>query len=80
MHEKVGAGASYRTGDAFCAMVQYQFPKFILGYAYDFTTSNLRTQTMGGHEVFMGFRFCKDKPNSRFPGYQDPTDVRSRNL
>ncbi len=80
MHDRVGVGASYRTGDAFCAMLQYQFDKLVIGYAYDFTTSSLRSQTMGGHEIFLGFRFCKDKPTKRLPGYQDPTDVKSHNL
>ncbi len=80
MKNKVGVGASYRTGDAINMMLQYQFSKFLIGYAHDFTSSGWRSQTMGGHEFLLGYKFCNRQSTKRPPGYQNPTDVRGRNL
>ncbi len=60
----LGTGISYRTGDAINFMLQYRHAKgFIMGYSYDFTTSTLRSQTFGSHEVFVGYTFQRqDNP------------------
>jgi type IX secretion system PorP/SprF family membrane protein len=56
--DAVGIGASYRTGDSFVGMVELQIsPIFRLGYAYDYTTSNLKTFSNGTHELMLRYEF-----------------------
>lgn len=54
----IGFGASYRTGDSFVGMLELQIsPIFRLGYAYDYTTSNLKTFSNGTHELMLRYEF-----------------------
>ncbi len=49
-------GGSYRLKDGYAAMLGINVGNtFNLGYAYDFTTSNLRTTSRGTHEILIGF-------------------------
>lgn len=52
-------GAVYRTEDAFSAIVGFSAPnnKIHFGYAYDFTTSNLKNYSFGTHEIMITARF-----------------------
>jgi type IX secretion system PorP/SprF family membrane protein len=53
-------GASYRTGDAVSFMTEYVFTKGVrIGYAYDFTTSELNDYSSGSHEIMIGYEFLK---------------------
>jgi type IX secretion system PorP/SprF family membrane protein len=63
-------GASYRFGfgktgggfgsDAVLGMIEYDFAKnFRIGYAYDFTLSQLNNYTSGSHEILLGYEFGK---------------------
>jgi type IX secretion system PorP/SprF family membrane protein len=63
-------GASYRFGfgqagggfgsDAVIGMIEYDFLKnFRIGYAYDFTVSQLNNYTSGSHEIMVGYEFGK---------------------
>ena len=55
-------GLAYRTMDAASAMLGYLFKQNILiGYSYDFTTSNLRNYSSGTHELMFGVRFVRSK-------------------
>jgi type IX secretion system PorP/SprF family membrane protein len=55
-------GLAYRTMDAASAMVGYLFKQnILLGYSYDFTTSNLRNYSSGTHELMFGIRFVRSK-------------------
>ncbi len=50
------AGASYRVGDGFAAMLGVNINSTInLGYSYDITTSRLNTVSRGSHEILVGF-------------------------
>jgi type IX secretion system PorP/SprF family membrane protein len=50
------AGAAYRVKDGFSGMVGLNVSnKLNIGYAYDYTTSNLQNYTKGTHEVVVGF-------------------------
>ncbi len=63
-------GAGYRTGDALVAMMEYQVtPQLRIGYAYDMTTSKLRTYTTGSHEIMLGLDFGKDLIRIKTPRY-----------
>ncbi len=68
--ERVWFGAGYRTGDALVGMVEYQVtPQMRIGYAYDMTTSRLRTYNTGSHEVMLGIDFGKDLVKIKTPRY-----------
>lgn len=55
-NEKFELGASYRLDDAVSALMSVKVsPSIRVGYAYDYTTSNLGQFNSGTHEVFMLF-------------------------
>jgi Bacteroidetes-specific putative membrane protein len=57
-----GIGASYRTGDSFVGMFEIQISsEFRLGYAYDYTISNLKTYSKGTHELLLRYEFGRPK-------------------
>lgn len=54
----VWLGGSYRKNDAFSTILGFTVSKiFDVGYAYDFTQSELRTVSDGTHEVVLGVKF-----------------------
>ncbi len=54
-------GASYRTNDAWCAMLGYWHKQqFQFGYSYDVITSNLRNYSTGTHEVMLAITLGKN--------------------
>jgi len=60
--EKFWVGGMYRSGDAFGAIAQWIINKKLrLGYAYDFTTSDLRNYQNGVHEIMISFEFVYAK-------------------
>lgn len=63
-------GASYRNGDAIVALLDVNVtPQFRVGYAYDFTFSQLNRHSNGTHEIMLGYQFGKDKVKTRSPRY-----------
>lgn len=56
IQERLEAGLGYRLGDAVSALVNFKVtPQLRIGYAYDYTTSNLSTYNSGTHEIFILF-------------------------
>jgi type IX secretion system PorP/SprF family membrane protein len=56
INEKLEAGLGYRLDDAVSALVNFRVsPELRIGYAYDYTTSNLSTFSSGSHEIFILF-------------------------
>ncbi|WP_272022314.1 PorP/SprF family type IX secretion system membrane protein [Olleya namhaensis] len=56
INEKLEAGLGYRFDDAVTAMVNFKVtPLLRVGYAYDYTTSNLGDFNSGSHEIFLLF-------------------------
>ncbi len=56
--DKYEMGVSYRFEDAIALMFRYDFtPSFKIGYAYDYTLSNLNEFSRGSHEVFLMYSF-----------------------
>lgn len=54
--ENLEAGLSYRIDDSFSVMANYGITQNLrIGYAYDYTTSNLGNFNSGTHEVFLLF-------------------------
>lgn len=61
--EKFWLGAMYRTGDAYGFIAQWIIDrKLRIGYAIDFTTTNLRSNHNGTHEILVSFetKFLKE--------------------
>ncbi|MBK7383555.1 MAG: type IX secretion system membrane protein PorP/SprF [Flavobacteriales bacterium] len=53
-------GASYRTNDAWCAMLGYWHKQsFQFGYSYDIITSNLSNYSTGTHEIMLAVTIGK---------------------
>ncbi len=59
-NEAFWIGASYRTGDAVIFLTEYSFAKGIrIGYAYDYTLSELNDFNSGSHEIMLGYEFIR---------------------
>ncbi len=57
-NKKVWGGVSYRAGDALIGMFGIElFNGIRLGYAYDFTISDIRKQSSGSHEFMVNYCF-----------------------
>lgn len=55
-NDKFEAGLAYRVGDAVSGLVNYRIaPNLRVGYAYDYTLSNLGNFNTGSHEVMILF-------------------------
>lgn len=68
--DMIWLGGSYRSGDSFVAMVEYQAnDRFRIGYAHDFTTTQIRNYSSGTHEIMAGFDFGKDFAKVRTPRF-----------
>ena len=62
--EKFWLGAMYRSGDAYGFIAQFLFAeKLRLGYAVDFSTTNLKNHNNGSHEIMVSYeiRFKKEE-------------------
>jgi len=51
------AGISYRTNDAVIMMLGVKYDRFYFAYAFDFTLTEIRTQTTGSHEFSLAVKF-----------------------
>jgi type IX secretion system PorP/SprF family membrane protein len=57
-NKKVWGGVSYRAGDAFIGLAGIELYNGIrLGYAYDFTISDIRKNSSGSHEFMVNYCF-----------------------
>jgi type IX secretion system PorP/SprF family membrane protein len=51
------AGLSYRTNDALIMMIGLKYDKFYFAYAFDFALTDIRTQSLGTHEITLAVKF-----------------------
>jgi type IX secretion system PorP/SprF family membrane protein len=51
------AGISYRTNDAIIALMGVKYNRFYFAYAFDFTLTDIRTQSYGTHELSLAVKF-----------------------
>jgi type IX secretion system PorP/SprF family membrane protein len=57
LYDAVSLGASYRIGDAVMGIFELQLNEnFHVGYAYDFTMSDIRQYSNGSHEIMINYR------------------------
>ena len=61
INKKFWLGGSFRTDDAVSIMAGIDFPKWMVAYSYDMTTSQLRNSSAGSHELVFALRFGNDK-------------------
>jgi type IX secretion system PorP/SprF family membrane protein len=63
--KKIWLGLTYRTNDAVSAMLGYMHNNsLMIGYSYDYTTTNLRKYSTGTHEIMLGLRFMQPKKST----------------
>ncbi len=55
--EDYWAGLSYRTNDALIMMMGLKYDRFLIGYAVDFTLTDIRKQSFGSHELTLAVKF-----------------------
>ena len=68
--EKIWVGAGWRTGDGIVSMFEIQVtPELRIGYARDFTLSELRDYSTGSNEILIGFDFGQGITAKRSPRY-----------
>ena len=51
------AGVSWRTGDAIIVMLGLRYDRFYFAYAFDFTLTDIRKQSLGTHEFSLAVKF-----------------------
>ncbi len=69
-NEVLWVGGSYRTGDSWSAIVQFQLTKQLrMGYSYDYTITDLQRYNSGTHEITLGYDFSFNKNKIVTPRY-----------
>lgn len=71
MMRKFWIGAGYRTGDALVAMLEWNITNQLrIGYAFDYTLSDIQRYSNNSHEIMLGYDFGKDVDiKARSPRY-----------
>ncbi|MEQ9306026.1 MAG: type IX secretion system membrane protein PorP/SprF [Marinoscillum sp.] len=70
LDDRVWVGLSYRSFDAVSALLDFQInPQLRIGYAYDFTVSELNQATTGSHEIMINYRLVTAKNKIVTPRY-----------
>lgn len=54
-------GISYRSSKDIVAMLGVKVKKYYLGYAFDYTMSNIKRYTSGSHEILLGINITEGK-------------------
>lgn len=68
--DKFWAGAMYRWEDAAGILLQYEINnRFKIGYAYDYTLSDIRKYSDGSHEIMLGFDLIRGYGGDISPRY-----------
>jgi type IX secretion system PorP/SprF family membrane protein len=68
--DMLSVGASYRTGDSYVGMIEWQINRQLrFGYAYDKTFSNLGLYNNGTHEIMLRLEFGQSESKSVSPRY-----------
>jgi type IX secretion system PorP/SprF family membrane protein len=54
-------GLSYRSSKDLVAMLGIKIKKFLIGYSFDYTFSNIKNYSSGSHEILIGFNIDEGK-------------------
>jgi type IX secretion system PorP/SprF family membrane protein len=69
-YDKFWAGAMYRWQDAAGSLLQYEINRlFKVGYAFDYSLSDIRKYSDGSHEIMLGFDLNRGKSGDVSPRY-----------
>jgi len=69
-NDKLRLGVSYRWDDSFSGLVGFQIsPRFLLGYAYDYTNTELQRVTSGSHELMLRFDLISNSIKLKSPRF-----------
>lgn len=70
LYETLNLGVNYRWDDSFSAILGFQVStKINLGYAYDFTTTNLANYNSGTHEIFFRYQLISKTTKIKSPRF-----------
>jgi len=70
IHEKFTAGASYRLDDSVSALAGFQVTNSLfIGYAYDYTVTQLNKYNDGSHEIIIRFQLQKKSSQMKSPRF-----------
>ncbi|MFH1321866.1 MAG: type IX secretion system membrane protein PorP/SprF [Bacteroidota bacterium] len=70
LKQVIWLGVSYRSGDSFVGLVEFQINKQLrLGYAHDFTISCLRHYNSGSHEIIVSYDLGKEAVKMKTPRF-----------
>jgi type IX secretion system PorP/SprF family membrane protein len=68
--ELLWVGLSYRSFDAVSALIELQAtPQFRIGYAYDYTLTDLQQVNTGSHELMLNYRLVRKDKKMLTPRY-----------
>lgn len=59
-------GLSWRTNDAIIAMMGLKYDRFYFAYAFDFTLTDIRSQSFGTHELTLAVKFGENARRYRW--------------
>lgn len=69
-YDLIGVGASLRSFDSMDGIIEYKINKNLkIGYAYDYTLTNLRNYNSGSHEIMLNWQFGFKKGKILTPRY-----------
>jgi type IX secretion system PorP/SprF family membrane protein len=69
-HEKFTLGIAYRIDDSISGLAGFQITNSLfIGYAYDYSTSNLSNYNHGSHEVFLKFKVFDKNSTLKSPRF-----------
>ena len=69
-YDKFRLGASYRWDDSVSGLVGFQAtPGLLIGYAYDYTTTELQKFTTGSHEIMVRFELKTEEKRLKSPRF-----------
>ncbi|WP_299260588.1 type IX secretion system membrane protein PorP/SprF [uncultured Aquimarina sp.] len=69
-YDRFRIGASYRWDDSISALAGFQVaPGLLIGYAYDYTTTELQKFTTGSHEIMIRFELISQEKRLKSPRF-----------
>ena len=74
INNTIWGGMSYRTNDAFIAMLGISFSNYDLGYAYDITSTKMTIPSYGSHGIVMTYKLKPREKDFDKDGVSDKDD------
>ena len=69
-NENLRLGAAYRWDDSISGLIGFQVsPKLLIGYSYDYTTTDLQKYNDGTHEIMMRFELISKERRLKSPRF-----------